>query len=88
MRTIVYVKATNDAYGNPRRGWIIPAATRDRSDVFVDEGYMGRDALYTYLLMPMEDAGLSTTRYEYDRSVTEVVLDITVSQYNRLKRAE
>jgi hypothetical protein len=88
METIIYVMAGNDVNGNPRRGWIIPGAGPDRSDAFVDEGYAGRDALYTYLHLPMKDKSLNIARLNYDTHVTEVVLDITVSQYNKLKRGK
>lgn len=84
MNTIIYVKTKNDINGNPRRGWIIPGAGQDRADVFVDEGYQGRWALYRHMHIDHTDD--RQLRSEFDASVTEVTLDITASQYNRLKK--
>lgn len=86
MNTIIYVKTKNDVNGNPRRGWIIPGAGQDRADVFIDEGHEGRWALYRYLHMNHTDD--RQLRMEFNASATEVILDITVSQYNKLKKGK
>ncbi len=39
---IVYIRATNDANGNPRRGWIVE---ENSTLVFYSEGYLGLGAL-------------------------------------------
>jgi len=82
MEFLVYVRTKNDINGNPRRGWIV--ATRD--NLFVDEGYNGRWALYRALGL----AGLSdearAVRVKFDNTCIEVPLDVTVAQYNQLKR--
>lgn len=85
MRTIIYVRTKNDRNGNPRRGWIIPAENGRK--MFVDEGYRGRDALYKHFGMPWSDASLQGARYDFNTTVCEIPLDITVAQYNKLKRA-
>ena len=41
-----YIKALNDVNGNPRRGWVIPTPS---GEVFIDEGYAGRSAIYEWL---------------------------------------
>lgn len=85
--TVIYVKAANDVHAHPRRGWIITHGTESPSE-FVDEGYMGRDALYSHFGLPKSDRSLAEERFRLDMDMCEVHLDITVSQYNKLKRGE
>ena len=40
----IYIAAKNDPNGNPQRGWLIADEAGNFID-FVDEGYMGGDAL-------------------------------------------
>jgi len=81
-RVIVYAKATNDLSGNPRRGWIIPGAGVDRADIFVDEGFSGRQALYDYFDIGWRDYD---RKWDFERETTEVTLEITAKQYKKLK---
>ena len=83
-RVLIYVEAVNDRNGNPRRGWVVTWM----DNLFVDEGYKGRDALYTFVGMPWSDRSKTQERHVFDGSVNEIWMDITVSQYNRLKRGE
>lgn len=84
MKTLIYVKAPNDVNGNPRRGWIVTWM----DNLFVDEGYMGRDALYTALGMPWSDQSQSTRRYELDSVANEITLHVPVRTYKNLKRGK
>lgn len=64
----VYVAATNNKMGNPRRGWVIVGAYTGDTLNFIDEGNHGWQAL----------------RNEYPGIVETGRLEITVRQYNAL----
>ena len=52
----VYIGTTNDTNGNPRRGWLVHEPGNDSAGVrWVEEGYNGRDALYS-AVSPRTDA--------------------------------
>ena len=84
MQTLVYVRAMNDADGNPRRGWIVTWMDNQ----FIQEGYHGRRALYRFFLIDGQDEGLDRARLNFDRNVNEITLTITAAQYNRLVKGE
>lgn len=85
--TIVYVKTKNDVNGNPRRGWIVPSSYfQTDGNLFVDEGYEGRWALYRALGMDWRDYTDEQKRFAFDDQANEIVLEITVAQYKKLKK--
>lgn len=49
---LVYINAGNDTNGNPRRGWIVGYGTEE--PYFVDEGYLGSQALINAGISPHE----------------------------------
>lgn len=82
MVTLIYVKTTNDVNGNPRRGWIVTWL----DNMFVDEGYEGRYALYRTMQIDGSSEISESMRHNFDRNVNEITLAVTVSQYKALKR--
>lgn len=84
VETLIYVKTKNDVNGNPRRGWIVTWM----DNKFIDEGYAGRYALYRFFLISGKDGVMEQLRLNFDHNVNEITLDITASQYNRLKRGK
>lgn len=66
----VYVGTTNDVNGNPRRGWVIVGAYTGDTLDFVNEGYNGTAEL----------------RSTYPGIIETGRLDITVRQYNALRK--
>lgn len=74
----VYVKAVNDINGNPRRGWMIVNGDGTMIN-FVDEGYAGTLTNAT---------GDDKSPYPYRLGATAETRNITVTEYNRLKRSQ
>ncbi len=82
MQTLIYVRAVNDVNGNPRCGWIVTWM----DNLFIQEGYNGRWSLYKHMSQNGRPLLTPRDRFAFDRSVNEIILDITVTRYNILKR--
>lgn len=80
---LIYVKTKRDVRGNPRRGWIV--AFKDEL-IFVDEGYLGRWSLYGAIGLGGGSMEAIDKRQAFNKDCNEVTLEVTVSQYNDLKR--
>ena len=66
----VYLRATNDKNGNPRRGWLFINQLPGYRDthVFVNEGYKGIDSVPAeWRPIALHATGLNVTLREYKR---------------------
>lgn len=75
--SVAYVNAGNNAFGNPRCGWIVLTTNNKccQKYHFVSEGYDGRAALKRYGFTPKECQMID------ERSIP---LNITPKEYRRL----
>lgn len=75
----VRVATTNDANGNPRRGWIVTLTVDDeRKTTWIEEGYRGRSAVQEDLPWLVGTADL------VDGAVH---INVQPKEYNRLRKA-
>lgn len=91
-----YVTTKHDVNGNPRRGWTVYTVDKDASGRevlryvrFVDEGYAGNNALRQELSnagYAPADETLSTWSWILKHVTLLPALEVTVTQFNTLKR--